>query len=124
MEAFPKVFTGLGKIKGAPIQIQMYDGATPYQLSAPRRVPLPLLEPLKAELKRMEDLGVIRKVKQPTEWCHSIVVVQNPVSEKLRICLDLTKLNESYINWRPSTRQLQNRKRMQIYEQIRCSYNL
>ena len=51
MEAFPKVFTGLGKIKGAPVKIHMDEGATPYQLSAPRRVPLPLLEPLKAELK-------------------------------------------------------------------------
>ena len=94
MDAFPKIFTGLGKIKGAPVQIHMDEGATPYQLSAPRRVPLPLLEPLKAELKRMEDLGVIRKVEQPTEWCHPIVVVQNPVTEKLRICLDLTKLNQ------------------------------
>lgn len=41
----------------------------------------------------MEQLGVIRRVDEPTEWCHPIVVVQKPV-KKLRICLDLTKLNQ------------------------------
>ena len=40
----------------------------------------------------MEKLRVIRKIHQPTEWCHPIVIVKKP-GGKLRICLDLTKLN-------------------------------
>ena len=54
---FPEVFSGLGKIKGEPIQIAIKDGATPYHISAPRRVPIPMLQPLKAELERMEKLA-------------------------------------------------------------------
>ena len=40
----------------------------------------------------MERLGVIRKVNHPTEWCHPIAVIGKPNS-KIRICIDLTKLN-------------------------------
>ena len=53
----------------------------------------------------MEDLGVIRKVENPTDWCAGIVVVaktkrvpeEGNKTQKLnvRICVDLTKLNES-----------------------------
>ena len=42
----------------------------------------------------MEKLGVIRKVEEPTEWCSGIVVVPKP-NANVRVCVDLTKLNES-----------------------------
>ena len=42
----------------------------------------------------MEALGVITRVEQPTDWCAGIVVVPKP-NGNLRICVDLTKLNES-----------------------------
>ena len=41
----------------------------------------------------MEAMGVITRVEPPTNWC-GIVVVPKP-NESLRICVDLTKLNES-----------------------------
>ena len=42
----------------------------------------------------MESMGVISRVNQPTEWCAGMVVVPK-ASGKVRICVDLTKLNES-----------------------------
>ena len=42
----------------------------------------------------MEEMGVIAKVEQPTEWCAGMVVVPKADS-KVRICVDLTRLNES-----------------------------
>ena len=42
----------------------------------------------------MEEMGVISKVEEPTEWCAGMVVVPKP-NGKVRICVDLTKLNES-----------------------------
>ena len=42
----------------------------------------------------MEALGVIRKVDVPTDWCAGILVVPKS-NNKVRICVDLTKLNRS-----------------------------
>ena len=36
--------------------------------------------------------GVITEVTEPTEWCAGMVVVPKP-NGKMRICVDLTKLN-------------------------------
>ena len=91
---FPNVFNGLGCIIGDAIQIELEDNAIPYHLSAPRHVALPLLEPLKKELQRMVDLGVIREVDEPTEWCHPIVLAKKS-DGSMRFCIDLTKLNTS-----------------------------
>ena len=46
------------------------------------------------EIERMEQLGVIVRVSEPTEWCAGMVVVPK-VNNKVRICVDLTQLNES-----------------------------
>ena len=42
----------------------------------------------------MEEMGVIVKVTDPTEWCAGMVVVPKQ-NDKVRICVDLTRLNES-----------------------------
>ena len=57
------------------------------------------MEKTKRELKRMEALGVISKVKQPTDWCAPMVVVPKS-QDDVRICVDLTKLNESVLRER------------------------
>ncbi len=94
IKGYPTVFKGLGKLT-APYKIELKPGATPYALSAPRRVPLPLLDKVRTELDRMEAMGVISKVTQPTSWCAGLVVVPKPKSkERLRLCVDLTHLNE------------------------------
>ena len=90
---FPGLFTGLGKLDG-DYTIQLKEGAKPFALSTPRRVAIPLLEPVKEELQRMERLGVISKIQEPTDWCSGMVVVPKG-DGKVRICVDLTKLNES-----------------------------
>ena len=84
---YPSIFEGLGKISGKPIHIELHNNVVPYHIGAPRRVAIPYLEPLKAELERMQNMGVIRPVDQPTEWCHPIVIVHKP-NGNLRICLD------------------------------------
>ena len=39
--------------------IRLKDGAVPFALTTPRRVAIPLMESVKAELTRMEKLGYI-----------------------------------------------------------------
>ena len=92
-EEFPSLFKGLGKLN-QPYTIKLHPDATPFSQSVVRRVAIPLMQPVKEELERMEQLGVIARVEQPTDWCAGLVVVQKP-NGKVRICVDLTKLNES-----------------------------
>ena len=91
VKQFPQLFTGLGRLKDS-YKIKLRQEAIPFALSVPRRVAIPLLPKVKEELERMTKLGVISKVTEPTEWCAGMVVVPKP-GGKVRICVDLTKLN-------------------------------
>ena len=90
---YPKLFEGLGKLE-EEYKIVLQEGARPYALSTPRRIAIPLLPKVKAELERMERMGVVNRVWQPTEWCSGMVVVPK-TDGRVRICVDLTRLNES-----------------------------
>ena len=80
-------------MKGA-YHINLRPDATPFALTVPRRVAIPLMEKVKTELQRMEKMGVISRVSEPTDWCAGMVVVPKP-DGRVRICVDLTKLNQS-----------------------------
>ena len=88
-------------------RIQLKTDAKPFALSSPRRVAAPLLPKVKQELERMMEMGVISKVTKPTEWCAGMVVV--PKNDgNIRICVDLTRLNEKVLRERhilPSVEQ-------------------
>ena len=73
MSAFPKLFLGLGDFRD-PYEIKVKEGAEPFALYTPRRVPLALHKDVKAELDRMQSLGVISPV-EVTPWCAGMVVV-------------------------------------------------
>ena len=74
----------------------MTPGSTPYAITTPRRVALPLMPKVKEELQRMEKLGVISKVDVPTDWCAGMVVFPKP-DGRIHICVDPTKLNDSVL---------------------------
>ena len=92
-ENYPKLCTGLGEMR-QPYAIKLRPGAEPFALKTPRRIPLPLMDKVKQELVRMEQLEVIKRIEEPTDWCAGIVVVPKKTGA-VRICVDLTKLNES-----------------------------
>ena len=91
-EHFPKMFDGLGNL-GEEYLIKLKGDAVPYSLFTPRNVAIPVREKVREELIRMEALGVISKVTQPTAWCAGMVVVPKR-SGDVRICVDLKPLNE------------------------------
>ena len=59
------------------------------------RVAQALQQPLKKELDRLVDHGIIRKlgVDEPSEWVNMFVCVKKP-NGKIRSCLDPTQLNK------------------------------
>nr|XP_055068361.1 uncharacterized protein LOC129450004 [Misgurnus anguillicaudatus] len=77
-----------------PWTVQLQPEAVPFSLHAPRRVPLPLMGKVKEEIDRMERMGVITKIEEPTDWCAGMVVVPKK-GGTVRICVDFTKMNES-----------------------------
>ena len=92
-DIFPELFEGLGELEG-DYHIKFEDGTTPYALTTPRRVALPLMKAVEKELLRMEEMGVIARVKEATDWCAGMVVVPKS-NGKVRIYVDLTNLNRS-----------------------------
>ena len=66
VEKFPRLFNVLRKLPGQ-YTIKLLEWALPHSLNVPHRVPVPLKGAVKDELKRMEQLGVIARVHEPTE---------------------------------------------------------
>ncbi|KAL1479630.1 hypothetical protein MTO96_034811 [Rhipicephalus appendiculatus] len=88
---YPDLTAGLGLLK-TEYRITLLPDAKPSAITYPRRVPLPMLPCVKRELERMENLGVIRKVDEATEWCAPIVAKKK--GGELRICVDFGGLNK------------------------------
>jgi len=90
---FPSVFTGLGSLSGE-FEIQLKSDAKPFALYTPRKVPYALRSKVKDELDRMEAMGVITKVENPTPWCAGMVVVPKK-DGKVRMVKTVKKLLSS-----------------------------
>ena len=59
-----------------------------------RKVPFPIRDKLKAQLDKMEQMGVIVKVNEPTDWVHALVTTVKK-DGSLRVCLDTRDLNKA-----------------------------
>ena len=92
---YPKLFQGLGTL-GEPYSIKVRQDAKLYTLYTPRNIPIPMRTKVKEGLIRMENMGVISKITQPTQWCAGMVVVPKS-SGAVRICVDLKMLNQSVL---------------------------
>lgn len=88
------LFSDYGLMKCEPVKIKLKGDAVPYHLHSPRRVAEPLMKPVREELDRMVDNGIINPITEPTEWCAPMVVALKK-NNKVRICVDLKKLNQS-----------------------------
>ena len=91
LKEYKDVFEGLGHI-GICSSFVVNPDHTPVQ-HAPRRVAVTLQKEVKEKITEMEKKGIIQKVKEPTDWISSMVVVAKP--GKIRICLDPRDLNKA-----------------------------
>lgn len=95
---FCQLFTGLGQMKTV-YKVTLKANATPYAVTTPRRVAVPLQPKVEQELQRMQHLGVIRQVYHATPWCAPMVIALKQNGE-IRICIDYTELNQQLIRER------------------------
>ena len=123
LDIYSDVFTGIGKFTGMPHKFQLKQNAKPMR-HAPRKVPIHLQDAFHKEIRNLEQLGILEKTKDVTEWVNSFVIVEKKVptnsnsnkiptnssnqghskDKKLRICLDPRDLNkalerEPYYTW-------------------------
>lgn len=89
---YKDVFTGLGCLK-QKYHIEVDENVSPVHNQA-RKIPLALQERVKQELKRMEELKVIKKQNDHTDWASPMVIVEKP-NKQLRLCMDPQQLNKA-----------------------------
>ena len=95
MQKYPLVFQGeLGRLAGK-VHLMVDETIMPTKQPV-RRVPIAIKEQLQKELQRMEEMGVIAKEEQPTDWISSLVTVKKP-NGKIRVCIDPKPLNRALI---------------------------
>ena len=86
------VFTGIGSLKNMKYSIDI-DHTVPPVVHPPRQLPVSKRAQVKQELNRLENLQIIEKVTEPTDWVNSLVVVYK--GDKVRICIDPKDLNKA-----------------------------
>ena len=87
------LFTGIGNMNTV-IDIKVKEGAVLY-VAPIRRVAHALQEPLRLELEKLVDEGILPKLQidEKSEWLNSFVCVVKP-NGSIRLCLDPTHLNK------------------------------
>ncbi|XP_077862565.1 uncharacterized protein LOC144344556 [Saccoglossus kowalevskii] len=89
---YKDVFTGLGCIKNN-YHLHVDESIQP-STDPPRRIPYAIRNQVKAELDRMQEIGVIVPETEPTPWVNSMTIVRK-ANNQIRICMDPTKLNKA-----------------------------
>lgn len=90
----PELFADIGLVDCQPVKIVLRNDAQPFSVSTARRVPIPIESAVRSELQRMEQEGIVQKITEPTPWCSPMVPVVKK-NGKIRICVDLKRLNQS-----------------------------
>lgn len=82
----------LGTLPGT-VNLQVDENAK-VTITPARRVPTALKKQQKEQLHRLEKLGVLAKVDEPTAWVSGVVIAKKK-SGALRICMDPRPLNNA-----------------------------
>ena len=96
-ENFKSVFEieeKLQPMQGKPMRILLTEDAIPFALTSPRSLPFAWKEQIKNQLDEMLQKNIIKEVTGPTDWCHPMVPVAKKNSKEVRLCVDLTRLNQ------------------------------
>ena len=93
-DLYPTIFDGqIRCMEGKKFHISLTDDARPFCVNTPRSIPFAYREKLKAELDLLQVQHMIAPVVEVTEWCAPIVVTPKKNTDRIRMCVDLSRLN-------------------------------
>ena len=93
---FPKVFQGLGKLKGYQLKFHIDQDIHPVAQPV-LRIPFSRRDKVNEKLEDLLKLDVIiDKVEGPTSWVNPSVVVEKPNGD-VRLCLDMRQANRAIV---------------------------
>ena len=94
---YKDLFTSIGNMNTI-IDIKLKEAAIPY-VAPIHHVAHTLQEPLRLELEKLVDEGILHKLKidEKSEWLHSFVCVRKP-NGSIRLCLDPIHLNKYIVH--------------------------
>lgn len=95
IEEFPSVYDGQVRVMdGEQFRIVLAEDAIPFHVKTPHTVPFAFRDKLKAELELLEQQGIIVPVTEATHWYAPIMVTPKKGTERIRMCVNLFKLNQ------------------------------
>ena len=80
-------------MEGETFHITLLDNAIPFCVKSPRSIPFAYKDKLKAELDLLQEQGIIAPVTEVTKWCAPIVVTPKKGTDRIRMYIDLSRLN-------------------------------
>ena len=127
---YSDLFTGIGNMH-TEIDIKLKDNAILY-VAPIRRVAHALQQPLRLELEKLVDEGILRKLKidERSEWLNSFVYVRKS-NGSIRLCLNPTHLNKYTVRLHHNSKTLDDilpklvsAKKFSIVDSTKSFFNL
>ena len=82
----------IGKLEG-PLHLYTRDDGPPHK-TAPREIPLSVKNNFIAEVKDLQEQGILEKVTDPSAWVSAPTIVNKPSDKNgMRLCIDSRPLN-------------------------------
>ncbi len=76
-KTYADLFKGMGRMKGS-YEIILWENVTPFAITTPGRVPLPLTEELKTLLDKLVAKKIVVPITERTDWVAPVVLTPKP----------------------------------------------
>ena len=92
---YPKLFEVIGKYKGAPITLHIYESIRPLKRDI-EETPFHLRNNVERELNKRLEQEIIERIEgTPTSWVSPIVTPSKQNSDEIRLCVDMRNTNKA-----------------------------
>lgn len=110
---FPRLFSGLGQLKGMQVKLHIDPSVQPVK-QPQRRVPFHVRPKVE---QKLEDAGIIEKIEGPTPWVSPIVTPPKPHDPtEIRLCVDMRGPNKAILRERHITPTIED-----VLSDLKCA---